>query len=165
MVTLFLADTTRVLAFIPPEDANSTWLLDLPSPPKKMHKTSHQRQIEHQNGQKRNVVYAQALAQATMLIAVKRTQAKKNCRPTPSVVVQVECKLQLCGFAVSLSSKTVNRYIRNDMAGSAPLSRGYKGIAPKAVFKLLVFMVESFIKIKQHTFWGDCLEASDGDSK
>ncbi len=35
------------------------------------------------------------------------------------------------------------------MAGSAPLSRGYKGIMPKAVFKLLVFAGKSFIKIKQ----------------
>ena len=111
------------------------------------------------------MVYAQALTRATMLVAAKRTQVKENCRPRSSVVAQVERKFQLRGFAVLLSSKTVNRYIRNDMAGSAPLSRGYKGIAPKAVFKLLVFMVESFIKIKQHTFWGDCLEASEGDSK
>ena len=33
--------------------------------------------------------------------------------------------------------------------GSAPLARGYEGIIPKAIFKLLVLAVESFIKIKQ----------------
>ena len=84
-----------------------------------------------------------------MLVAAERTQAKENCHPTSSVVVQVERKFQFRGFAVLLSSETVNRYIRNDMAGSTPLSRGFKGIVPKAVFKLLVLAVESFIKIKQ----------------
>jgi len=35
------------------------------------------------------------------------------------------------------------------MVATAPLARGYEGIIPKAVFKLLVLAVESFIQIKQ----------------
>ena len=50
---------------------------------------------------------------------------------------------------MSLSSETVNHYIRKDMASTAPLSRGYEGIVPKAVFKMLVLAVESCIQIKQ----------------
>ena len=84
-----------------------------------------------------------------MLTAAKRTQAKENCHPMQSAVVQVEREFKVSGFAVLLRSKTVNCYVRNDMAGSAPLLRGYKGIMPKAVFKLLVLAVESFIQIKQ----------------
>ena len=60
-----------------------------------------------------------------MLVPAKRTQAKENCCPTSSVVVQVECELKACSFVVSLSSETVNCYIRNDMVGSASLLKGY----------------------------------------
>ncbi len=50
---------------------------------------------------------------------------------------------------MSLSSETVNRYIQNNMASTASLSRGYEGIVPKAVFKILVLAVELCIQIKQ----------------
>ena len=48
-----------------------------------------------------------------------------------------------------MAKSTVNRYIQNDMVGSAPLARGYEGIIPKAIFKLLVLAIKSFIQIKQ----------------
>ena len=35
------------------------------------------------------------------------------------------------------------------MVGSAPLARGYQGIIPKAVFKMLILAVKLFIVIKQ----------------
>ena len=149
MVTLSLIVMPRVLVLILPEDANSTLPLHLPSPPRKTHRTSHQCQVDCQNKQESKDVYAQALAQATMLVATKRTQAKENCCPKSSVVAQVEPEFKLHGFVVSLSSKTVNRFVRNDIAGSAPLLRGYEGIMSRAVFKLLVLAVESFIEIKQ----------------
>ena len=44
--------TTRALALILLEDANSTLPLDLPLPPRKMHRTSHQCQIDRQNERK-----------------------------------------------------------------------------------------------------------------
>ncbi len=50
---------------------------------------------------------------------------------------------------MKLAKSTVNCYIQNDMVGTAPLARGYEGIIPKAVFKLLVLVIESFIQIKQ----------------
>jgi hypothetical protein len=56
--------------------------------------------------------------------------------------MKVEGEFRARGFEVSLSKTTVNRYVRNDMIGSAPLTRGYKGIIPKAAFKLLVLAVE-----------------------
>jgi hypothetical protein len=105
MVTLSLTVTTRALAMILPEDANSTWPLDIPLPPRKTHKTSQQCQIDCQNGRKSNVVYDQALAQATMLVATKRTQAKENCRrQTSSVIVQ-----GLCGVAQLRDSQLLHQ--------------------------------------------------------
>ena len=62
-----------------------------------------------------------------------------------TVIAQVKGEFKVCGFAVLLAKSTVNRYIQNDMVGSVPLARGYEGIIPKAVFKLLVLAVESFI--------------------
>ena len=48
-----------------------------------------------------------------------------------------------------LEKLTVSGYVSNNIFGSAPLARGYEGIIPKTVFKLLVLTVESFIQIKQ----------------
>ena len=131
---------------------NSTLLLDLPSPPRKTNRTSHQHQVDHQNEWKSKEVYVQALAQATTLVATKRMQAKENCHPTSSVVKQVKHKFKACGFVVLLSRETVNCYVRNDLTGSAPLSRDYEGVVPRVVFKLLVLAVESFIQTKQLNF-------------
>ena len=85
-----------------------------------------------------------------MLVAAERKEEKKeNACPTATAIAQVEGEFKARSFAVSLAKSTVNRYIQNDMVGSAPLARGYEGIIPKAVFKLLVLAVESFIQIKQ----------------
>ncbi len=132
MVALSAMLTKRALASMPLEDVNCLVLLSPPLPPIKMHKTSHQRQDDSQNKQKSKEVYAQALMQAMMLAAAKRVQANENRCTMPSVAVQDECKFQPRSFAVLLSSETVNCYVRNDMARSAPLLRGYyKGIVQK----------------------------------
>ena len=39
---------------------------------------------------------------------------------------------------MKLSANTVNRYVREGMAGQEPLKRGYEGILPAYAFKLLV---------------------------
>ena len=126
MVTLSATVMTRALASILPEDANCLVPLDLiPLPPWKTYRTSHQRQVERQNKWKsKEEVYAQALVLATMLIATKRTKAKENSHTMSSVIIQVEREFKACGYVVSLSSKTVNHYIRNNMASTPPLSRG-----------------------------------------
>jgi hypothetical protein len=84
---------------------------------------------------------------ATILVAAARE--KENHGPTWSIVKQVEHKFAAQGHPVSLNTKTVNRYVRNDMVGCAPLMRGYEGAIPKAAFDLLVLAIESFIQIKQ----------------
>ena len=85
-----------------------------------------------------------------MLVSAERNEETENARPTATVIPQVKGEFKARGFAVSLAKSTVNRYIQNvDMVGSAPLASGYEGIIPKAIFKLLVLAVESFIKIKQ----------------
>jgi len=114
-----------------------------------MQETSHQRQIDSQNGRKGKDAYALALSRVTTPVAAERNEEKENARPTATVIAQVEGEFNMCGFAVLLAKSTVNRYIQNDMVGSAPLARGYEGIIPKAIFKLLVLAVKSFIQIKQ----------------
>ena len=121
----------------------------LPSPLKKMRKTSHQRQIDHQNKRKAKEAYAQALARATMLIDAERGKEKENACLMLSIIMKVEGEFRARGFEVSLSKATVNRYVRNDMLGSEPLARGYEEIIPKAAFKLLVLAIELFMQIKQ----------------
>ena len=93
----------------------------------------------------------QALAKATTLIASERGKEKEKACTTLPIITKVEGEFRARGFEVSLSKATVNRYVWNDMIGSAPLTRGYKGIITKAAFKLLVLAVESFIQIKQLT--------------
>jgi len=66
-----------------------------------------------------------------------------------SIITEVEEEFRARGFEVPLSKTTVNRYVWNDMIRSAPLTRGYEGIIPKAAFKLLVLAVELYIQIKQ----------------
>jgi len=112
----------------------STEALDLPSSLKKMCETSHQRQINRQNKWKAKEAYVQALAQATMLIATERGKEKENASPTLSIITKVKGKFCAHGFEVLLSKATVNRYVWNDMIGSASLARGYEGIISKASF-------------------------------
>ena len=83
--------------------------LDLPPPLKKTRKTSHQRQIYRQNERKAKEAYAQALAQATTLIATERGKEKENVCPTQSIITKVEGEFCARGFEVSLSKATVNR--------------------------------------------------------
>jgi hypothetical protein len=144
MITLASTTVTRpALVSISQEESND------PSPLKKTRKTSHQRQIDRQNERKGKDAYALALSRATTLVAAEREQEKENALPTATVIAQVEGEFKACGFAVKLTKSTVNRYVWRDMVGTAPLTRGYEGIIPKAVFKLLVLAVESFIQIKQ----------------
>jgi len=144
MITLASTNVTRLaLVSISQEESNDPSLL------KKLRKSSHQRQIDRQNEWKGKDAYALALSWATMLVAAEREQEKENARSTATVIAQVEGEFKASGFVVKLTKSTVNRYVQRDMVGTAPLTRGYEGIIPKAVFKLLVLAVESFIQIKQ----------------
>ncbi len=127
----------------------SSEALDLPFPLKKTRKMSHQRQIDRQNERKAKEAYTQALARATMLIATERGKEKESTCPAQSIITKDERGFRARGFEMLLSKATVNCYVWNDMIGSAPLARGYKGIIPKAAFKLLLLAVESYIQIKQ----------------
>jgi hypothetical protein len=62
MVVLSMTVTSMVLATILMEDNDGLPVLSLPSPPKKMRKTSHQYQVVHQNKRKAKEAYTQALA-------------------------------------------------------------------------------------------------------
>jgi hypothetical protein len=75
MVALSTTVRTTALAMILPEDNDNDGspVLSLLSPPKKTRKTIHQCQVDRQNKWKAQVAYAQALAQATMLLARNRT--------------------------------------------------------------------------------------------
>ena len=57
----------------------------LPSPERKVRKTSHQVQIGKQNKRKRKAVHVQAHARATTLVAEERMKPKENCRTTSYV--------------------------------------------------------------------------------
>jgi len=52
----------------------------LPSPERRVIKTSHQAQIRKQNERKRKAVHAQAHACATNLVAKERAKPKEDCR-------------------------------------------------------------------------------------
>jgi hypothetical protein len=70
MVALSTTVMTTALAMILLEDNDGSPDLSLPSPPKKTRKTSHQHQVNRQNKRKAKEAYAQALAQATMLVGL-----------------------------------------------------------------------------------------------
>jgi hypothetical protein len=59
-----------------------------------------------------------------MLIDDERGKEKENACPMLPIITKVEGEFCARGFEVSLSKATVNRYVRNDMIGSAPLARG-----------------------------------------
>jgi hypothetical protein len=65
------------------------------------------------------------------------------------VIAQEEGKFRARGFKVVLLILTINRYIRDDMIGTKPLSRGYEGLLPRHAFDLLVLAVESLLQINQ----------------
>jgi hypothetical protein len=107
-VILSVAPGTRnALSSILLEDKNSLLALTLPSPPRKTHRMSHQRQINCQKAQKGKEVYVQALMRATTLVATARE--KENHGPMWSIVEQVERKFAVRGHPASLNTKTVNR--------------------------------------------------------
>jgi hypothetical protein len=119
----------------------------LPSPERKVRKTSHQEQINKQNERKRRVVHAQAHARATALVAKERALPKEDRRSTAQVIAQVEGEFRARGHGATLSKNTINRYVQLGMVGTFPLARGYEGTMPRHAFNLLVLAVESFIQI------------------
>jgi len=119
----------------------------LPSPERKVLKTSHQEQIGKLNKRKRKAVHAQAHTRATTLIAKVRTKPMENRRMTAQVIAQVKGEFRARGYGVTLSKNTINRYVALDMLGTFPLVHGYKGMMPKHAFELLVLGVESFVQI------------------
>jgi hypothetical protein len=119
----------------------------LPSPERKVRKTSHQEQIGKQNESKRKVVHAQAHSRATILVAEERALPKEDRRSTAQVIAQVEGEFRARGLGATLNKNTINRYVQLGMVGTFPLSRGYEGTMPRHAFDLLVLAVESFIQI------------------
>ncbi len=101
MVALSTTVTTTVPSTILPENNDGFPVLSLPSLPEKMRKTSHQHQVGHQNEQKAKEAYAQALAQATMLIATERGKEKENTCPMLPIIKQVEGEFRMHGFECS----------------------------------------------------------------
>jgi hypothetical protein len=117
--------------------------------PRKMRKTSHQEQIECQNKQKCKSVYNQAHTCVATLVTEERLKEKENQRMAAQVINQVEGEFTAHGFGVTLSTTTINKYVRLNMTGMFPLIQGYKGLQPLHVFKLLVLAAKSFMQINQ----------------
>jgi hypothetical protein len=93
-------------------------------------------------------IHAQAHARATTLVAEERGKEKENQRTTAQVIEQVEGEFRVRGFGVTLSKVTINLYVRKNMIGTFPrLVRGYEGLIPPHIFKLLVLAAESFMQI------------------
>ncbi len=112
---LILSNTTNVvrllLAMITPIMATSSVALGgiLPPPPRKMRKTSYQEQINHQNKQKRKVVYNQAHTHTTTLVTkMERLKEKENQRTAAQAIKQVEGELRMHGYSILLSTTTIN---------------------------------------------------------
>jgi len=119
----------------------------LPSPERKVRKTSHQEQIGKQNESKRKVVHAQAHSRATTLVAEERALPKEDRRSTAQVMAQVEGEFRARGHGATLNKYMINRYVQLGMVGTFPLARGYEGTMLGHAFNLLVLAVESFIQI------------------
>ena len=99
---------------------------NLPLPPRKTQKMSHQKQIARQNKRKQRAVDVQAHERATTLIAKERLKEKENRRTTAEVIAQVEGEFRARGFSVTMSKPTINRYVGQNMIGRFPLARGYE---------------------------------------
>ncbi len=119
----------------------------LPSPERKVRKTSHQEQIGKQNKRKRKAIHAHAHARATTLIAKERALPKEVCKLTIQVIAQVKGEFRAWGYGVTQSKNTINRYIQLGMVGTFPLASGYEGTMPRRAFDLLVLAVEAYIQI------------------
>ena len=119
----------------------------LPSPKRKVQKTSHQEKIGKQNERKHKAVHAQAHARATTFVAEERMKPKENRQMTAQVIAQVEGEFRAWGYGVTLSKNTINWYVALGMLGTCPLIHGYKGMMPKHAFELFVLTVELSIQI------------------
>jgi hypothetical protein len=84
----------------------------LPSPERKVRKTSHQEQISKQNKTKCKAVHAQAHARATTLVAEERALPKEDRRSTAQVIAQVEGEFRARGHGATLSKNSINRYVQ-----------------------------------------------------
>jgi hypothetical protein len=129
-------------------------LAALPSPPRKMQKTSHQEQITRQNERKHRAVHGQAHARATTLIAEERAkEEKENPRTTTEVIEQVEGEFRARGFPVMLSKLTINQYVVLNMIGTFPLARGYEGAMPHAAFELCSRLPRLCVRMQRRWRW------------
>ena len=90
----------------------------LPSPERKVRKTSHQEQISKQNKKKRKAIHAQAHARATTLAAEERALPKEDRRSTAQVIAQVEGEFRARGHGATLNKNTINRYVQLGMVGT-----------------------------------------------
>ena len=96
----------------------------LPSPERKVRKTSHQEQISKQNEKKRRTIHAQVHARATTLVAEERALPKEDRRSTAQVIAQVEGEFRARGHGATLNVSTINRYVQLGMVGTFPIARG-----------------------------------------
>jgi hypothetical protein len=119
----------------------------LPSPERKVRKTSHQEQIGKQNESKRKGVHTQAHSRVTFLVAKERALPKEARRSTAQVIAQVEGGFRARGHGATLNKNTINRYAQLGMVGTFPLSRGYEDTMPRNAFDLLVLAVKSYTQI------------------
>jgi hypothetical protein len=119
----------------------------LPSPERKVRKTSHQDQIGKQNERKCKAIHAQAHTRATTLIAKQRAMPKEVCQTTVQVIAPVKGEFRARSYGKTLSKNTINWHVALGMVGTFPLSQGYEGTMPRHAFDLLVLAVESYIQI------------------
>ncbi len=75
----------------------------LPSPERKVRKTSHQEKIGKQNERKCKAVHAQAHARATPLVAEERAMLKEDRQMTMQVIAQVEGEFRARGYGVGVT--------------------------------------------------------------
>jgi hypothetical protein len=121
----------------------------LPSPERKVRKTSHQEQIRKQNKSKRKAVHAQAHAHTTTLFAEERAKPKDVHRTTVQVIQQVDGEFSAHGYGIILSIPTINQYIALGMVCTFPLTQGCDGTMLPHSFNLLVLVAELFIQINK----------------
>ncbi len=147
-VTLALITLIAPLATVGNDDLLAGVLI--PSPLRKIGKTSHQKQLQNQNDKKKQSIHNQVHAHATTLVVVEREKEEKENRHTTNMVIaQVEGEFKARGFEVHLTKATINRHVANGMIGTKPPPRGIVGSMPVHAFDLLVLAVESFIQINQ----------------
>ena len=95
----------------------------LPSPERKVRKTSHQEQIGKQNESKCKGIHAQAHSRTTILVAEERALPKEDRRSTAQVIAQVEGEFRAWGHGATLNKNIINRYVQLGMVRTFPLSR------------------------------------------